>query len=280
MDDLRNDVLRFAARMWRRPDMPADWIVSDYSGPADRAFADMTAGIRGDGEFVRLSGQSGSGKTTQLSPAAIAGFRAAGMNPAHVSVRAFARYHPFYDDIRLRFGDAALRESTNEFSLVLLFLTLEKMLRSGCSVALEIALLDESFEEFVSRLLSESGYRREYHALAVGKAVSDGFIRKRAEREGRIVARKSADYFYGAQRPGLAFLQSLVPSAPCVLWNAFEPGPAFDGRMGDDAMLEAFDRCRAMDSGPGLGETALLAAKIDWFTRRRPGPLSRDGCSS
>ncbi|MDR3208563.1 MAG: zeta toxin family protein [Rickettsiales bacterium] len=280
INDLRDGVLRFAARMWRRPDMPGDWIVSDYSDLVNRAFADVTANVRGDGEYVRLSGQSGSGKTTQLLPAALAGFRAAGLNPAHVSVGFFARYHPFYNEIRARFGDMMLRESTNEFALILMFLTLEKMLRSGCPMVLEVALLDAVFEEFIALLLLSAGYRCEHHVLAVGKPVSDEFIKKRAECEGRVVTKKSADYFYDAQRRGLVFLGTVCPLVPCVLWNAFDANPTFVGRMSDAEMLAAFNRCRAMAPSAVADEAALLAAKTDWFINRRLESLSPAGISS
>jgi hypothetical protein len=286
MKKIIGDVMEFAHRVWHARDVPQDLRAVDYESLADRAFNDLTRGKRRAKLLIRLAGQSGSGKSTQLLPAAMEMFKARNIDPIHIAVRVFAPYHPFYEDIK-RLDESRVRENTNEFALSLLFLTVIKLIGDDYPVILEINLLDPSFEEGITMLLLERGYEFDIHLLAVGKQTSDSFIEKRATHSlvegGRYVSGKSSDYFYNSIPIALDCLRSKCPECGLVLWSAFDIDPVFVGRVCDEEAAAALQKYRE-NKAPShaldiLSEPELLRGKKDWFIRHYPGSRSPDGSS-
>ncbi|GHV34300.1 hypothetical protein FACS1894187_04570 [Synergistales bacterium] len=278
---ITKDVMEFARRVWHVGGAPWSFDAADYESIADRAFGDLTKGKTHAKLLIRLAGQSGSGKTTQLLPAALGMFKARNIDPVHVAVRIFAPYHPFYGEIE-RTDKKSARENTNEFALILLFLTMIRLIRNDYPVILETNLLDPSFEEGIASLLLERGYEFDIHLLAVSKAVSDSFIEKRAIHSlcegGRYVSDKSSDYFYNSIPAAIDYLKVKCPQTGLVIWGAFDIEPVFVGRVRDGEAMEVLKKHRE-NKAPSrdVEESSLLRGKKDWFIRHYPGSESPDG---
>jgi predicted kinase len=236
----------------------------------------MSAGKEGQGRpiLIRLAGQSGSGKSTQLFPAAAAALEGIGVNATQIAVRKFVPYCPWLEEIRAAYGEENLRENTNAFALTLLFFTLEKLMRAGIPVVMEVNLLDPAFEEYIAILLKENGYNTECHVMAVAREISDEFIKRRCTLSktegGRIVSQASSDYFYNSVPIAIKRLAEVAPETPCVLWSAFDRDPIFDGKIGSPSALQILSDYRKISGMPidSPAEAELLDAKKKWFSTR------------
>jgi aminoglycoside phosphotransferase (APT) family kinase protein len=168
--------------------------------------------------LIRIIGQSGSGKTTQLYEALR---NTAGHGFVSVNVGCFAKFHPEYELIKSEFGIKSIREKTNGFALLLLFRVMELLIEHKHSILLDLTVLDQRFESYFGQLL-HLDYCVIYNALAVPRTLSDKFIQKREQQEGRIVSKSSADYFFEKLIPSLQYLGSREePKRRFVLWNAY-----------------------------------------------------------
>jgi aminoglycoside phosphotransferase (APT) family kinase protein len=168
--------------------------------------------------FIRMIGQSGSGKTSQLYEAAR---ETAGHGFVSVNVGCFAKFHPEYDRIKNEFGINSIREKTNGFALLLLFRVMEMLIEHKYSILLDLTVLDHRFESYFSQLIYPD-YSEIYNVLAVPRALSDKFIQKRQQQEGRIVSQSSADYFFEKLVASLRQLESQEKAnRRFVLWNAY-----------------------------------------------------------
>ncbi|MDR2268619.1 MAG: zeta toxin family protein [Rickettsiales bacterium] len=272
MEKLRRRAIEFT-RFWNPDDLSLGFSDAECLAAADKAVCEITGG---KGKIcVRLCGQSGSGKSTQLFPAAAAFFGAIGVELVHVAVRNFVKYHPRLGEIRRMFGDEKLRENTNAFALLTLLLALEKLIASGFALLFEMTLLSPEFEKYVSSLLANAGYSVEYHILAVPKSVSDNFIQRRAAangiEQGRVVLKKSADFFYDVLLPGMDAAAGVITGASAVVWSAFDADPVFVGKIGDEEVRRTIERYRGRIDVANMSEIELLDAKVKWFKNHRAG---------
>ena len=98
--------------------------IEEYPRLVKRVLAEWTASGSAEGEFVRIAGISGSGKTSQLLPAVEAYFEKKQRRPILVAARRFVEYHPYFEEIKAEYGEANLRKMTDEFATIMMFLTL------------------------------------------------------------------------------------------------------------------------------------------------------------
>ena len=117
---------------------------------------DITKGKK----IIRLVGQSGSGKTTQLLPAAKKCFESKYSKPIHLCVRNFASLHPDYKNLLSKFGKGEIRERTNGFALRCLIVCLNLAIEKGCDILLEVTFLSQEFEKILFDLLKKQGDRK------------------------------------------------------------------------------------------------------------------------
>ena len=252
---MTDPIERITARMreiWPGADLP-----DNIDGIALRAADDLAGNATREKIALRLCGQSGSGKSTQLMPMAEKYFEARNIKPAHIAVRNFVKYFPSLEELSARVGKENLREATNAFALLLQFLVVGHLARRGVAMALELALLEPLFEEWIIRALGD--YEVEMHGIVCPRNISDGFITKRTSASGRIVNEESADYFYREYEHGLASWIAARPGARCVLWAVHSADPVYDGPV--SGALAAFQIHRAKDCTP-LPEEVLRAAKL------------------
>ncbi len=227
---------------------------------ANEVFKAITIGKTKSNFLYRLCGQTGSGKTTQLLEAVGKVIESQKLNPVVLGVRTCAEYHPKYEYFKENFPQGELREKTNGFALKCMSFVLKLLIENGYMVLLDITLLDPIFEDFVLKLLNDNNYNIEYHILAVNKAISDKFIKKRQQCTGRIIYKSSSDYFYQILPEGLNFITKNDNQNNCYVWNAFDLKPVYTGKVCNcyDSFIRAREEIRELCHS----ETELLNWKF------------------
>lgn len=224
------DVIAFIRNRWgcKDPLCAIDFPKTLWDELCERAYADLTerCGHPKISKFcIRLIGQSGSGKTSQLLPAVKAALEAQSQKYISLAVRDFVPYHPSLDLIGEHYDEGLIREKTNAFALTLLTLVLVRCIREHLPIVFEVTLLSPEYERFVHQCLSEEGYSCDYHCLAVSKKTSDAWIEARCRETHRVVSRRSSDFFYQILQPALESLQSVRMPNRVFIWDAYHTEP-------------------------------------------------------
>lgn len=216
------DVLTFIQEQWGCHDLycSVDFSLKAWSEIADQALQDKLGGARDPLPFcVRLVGQSGSGKTSQLLPAVCNALDARGVSYIRLAVRDFVNYHPNLEKIRKTYGEALLREKTNAFALTLLTFVFEKLVQMRLPILFEVTLLSPFYEAFIHQCLQRYNYLCDYQCLAVSKTLSDRWISERCKSTGRVVLEKSSHFFFETLKPALESLRSFQLRNRVLLWD-------------------------------------------------------------
>ncbi len=216
------DVLAFIQAQWGCKDLYCsfDCSLEALQKLANQAFRDKVKnGVRTLPFCVRLVGQSGAGKTTQLLPAVCPALEACNIPYISLAVRDFVNYHPNLEMIRKVYGEALLREKTNAFALTLLTLVFEKLVQNRLPVLLEVTLLSPVYENFIHKCLKKFNYLCDYQCLVVAKKLSDQWISQRQVSTGRVVLEKSSQFFFDALKPAFKTLQSFQLNNRVLLWD-------------------------------------------------------------
>lgn len=237
---------------------------------AKNNFEKLSAGKTKNKFLLRLAGQSGSGKTTQLLPASNALFEKHQMNPIHFAVREFATLHPNYSEIVEKFGKKEMREKTNGFALKCLLVSLAFAIEQGYDILFEVTLLSHEFEDFVLNLISKNNYNALFFMLAVNKEISNLFIeRRKAASSGaeanRVVYKSSSNYFDIAISDDVEYFSKVHGDFHVVIWNAYNFLPVFDGKF-KDCQIKFFE-AKKITSHEFADEQQLRDAKIDYVLK-------------
>jgi hypothetical protein len=249
-------IIARAMEIWKGADFDAD-----FESISQRTSAEMSEGASHGRRAVRLCGQSGSGKSTQLLPMAQKYLAARGVRPVHIAVRNFVKYFPALDSLGV--PEREVREATNAFCLLLMLRTIGKLAEAGADLLIELAMLEPLFEETIIGALA--GYDAELYGIACPRRLSDGFIAKRELESGRIVKKESADYFWHWYESGFNAWAAARPDMPCVLWSVLLKEPAYDGTI--VGAVSALKKCLSTEGKP-LPEGELLDAKLGFILRR------------
>lgn len=207
---------------------------------------------------IRLVGQSGSGKTSQLLPAVKAALEAQSQKFVSLAVRDFVPYHPNLSAIREHYGEGLVREKTNAFALTLLTLVLVRCIREHLPILFEVTLLSPEYERFVHRCLSKEGYSCDYHCLAIAKKMSDAWIEARCRETHRVVSKRSSDFFFQTLQPAFETLQSVRISNRVFIWDAYHTEPQ-QTRLSDKNLRKKMQTLAHANAEPLSFETALEA---------------------
>lgn len=210
-----------------------------------------TAGKR----IFRLTGQSGSGKTSQLLNATLSYCNNHNIKPLHIAVRNFAKFYPDYSALK---NNANVREITNGFALKVLLWVLKFAFDDGLDIILEIALLDKKFENYIFFEILNKNYKYFFQIMAVSKKISDIFIFKRQKKIHRITANKSANYFNLMLKKTFKYLTKKY-NFNCIVWSAFDEFPVFVGNSKN--AFKIFKITRKKIQKIKLNESQLLEAK-------------------
>ena len=156
--------------------------------------------------LIRVAGQSGSGKSSQLVPALESVLQR--QEYIKINVGMFAPFHPKYA-VWKDVAPSDVRERTNGFALRSLYLFYCYCIKHHFNVLLDMTLLEPEIEYYLNWLAKCHGYHVEMHILAVPKKVSSYFIHKRQRSIGRVVSAKSANYFFSVLSRALKSLIGL-----------------------------------------------------------------------
>ncbi len=168
---------------------------------------------------IRIAGQSGSGKSSQLLPAVEQVLK--GTPYLKISVGDFARFHPAYADL-MTTNPGHMREITNGFALRALFMFYTYCVEHKVNILLDMTLLEPVTETYMMTLAKNKGYRIHTHVLCVPKKVSDMFIKWREKKTKRQVDVSSARYFFNALPKALKTLTALkifTQADKLILWT-------------------------------------------------------------
>lgn len=275
----KREILDFVYKRWQNQDGNKgvfDFFNKDFEKIANIAFNDLVKNIKKNENFhylIRIAGQSGSGKTTQLMPAIKTNLDKMNQNYALVAVRFFAKYHPNYNELLANYGESLIREKTNGFALTLLIRVLEKLIENKYNILFEVTLLEPIFEEYLIKILKKNNYKIIFNILAVSDKLSDKWIEKRQNKEGneanRVVFKSSSSYFYEILPKALEVLirnsEILDVNEILVMWNAFDESPCLNTNIFDNNILDIFEKYRKIDVVENTDEKQLLKSKIAFY---------------
>lgn len=218
----------------------------------------------------RIGGQSGSGKTTQVSRAILNTCLTHNEQPLVIAVRTFSTLHPKYNELLSQFGQQLIREKTNGFALKCLCCAVKLAVQRGFLLILEVTLLHPVFEQFIADLCIENEYDINFHILSVNKSISNILIRKRETgvtglEYGRIITPSSSLYFYKILPVGMKFWIKKYPYFYCIMWNAFDSLPCYMGQIG--CCEKFFAEHRKKIAPFYFSEQELLASKETFYTQ-------------
>lgn len=216
--------------------------------------------------LFRLTGQSGSGKTSQLLSATLNLCNNHKIKPIHIAVRNYAQFHPDYENLK---NSKNMREQTNGFALKVLLWVLKFAFEDGLDIILEIALLNKKFENYIFFEIFSRNYRHFFQIMAVNKKISDIFIFKRQKKLHRNTSLKSAKYFDSSLQKTFNYLTKKY-NFNCVVWSVSSTEPCFVGR-GKNA-YKIFKKNRKIIPKKFISESKLVCAKQNFLEE-----LYRDG---
>ncbi len=254
------------------------WIESCWGGSAflyddnvwdvltERAFREKTSSLTlnlTQPFYMRLVGQSGSGKTSQLLPAVKEALRCNHMSCVSFAVRDFVKFYPDLEAIVENYGESLLREKTNAFALILLTNVLLRCIGEKMPILLEVTLLSPIYEACIHAALMENGYRCDYQCLAVPKNVSDDWIQKRFLETKRMVSQNSSRFFYDTLAPAFKLLQGISLKNRVFIWDRVHEEPLISNFQ----MPNLYDKIAAARAlkGPFLSLEAGVASKTKFL---------------
>ena len=237
--------------------IPLDEIVSTFQKdltPTEKPF------------LIRVAGQSGSGKSSQLAPALQ---KALKNKPfIKINVGAFASFHPNFDKWQKNAHDK-MRENTNGFALRALILFYKYCLTNHINTLLDMTLLEPEIDLYLMRLAKENGYKIQMHVSCVPKKVSDHFIRERQIQTGRFVKPSSSLYFFTALAPCLKALTHsglFDQKDTLILWSHFNTAPIKKTHLNNTSVLRLLNAYQCPKKHLKIKKPHhLLKLKIKWM---------------
>ncbi len=238
-----------------------EWQVrlDEYPTIAKRVFDDFTLAATKSHHFIRIAGLSGSGKTTQILPAVEAYCAKNGYEPILVAARRFVEYHPHYKEIKNFYGDENLRKMTDEFSTIMMFMTLMSLTRGGYDIVLDVTLLDPTVESILVKMLEEGNYKSLFLMIATSPTVTEKFLSGRSWRHSKA----TEEEFVRATSKALEFYAKAMPSLRIILWSVYDKPPIYDGPI--SGALETFSDYSSRTTLPQPDDDLRREAKINYL---------------
>lgn len=196
---------------------------------AQKAYGVLTKNSDKQKNIDRICGQTGSGKTSQVFEAIEQVNKIKKQNPVVLAVRLFAKYHPKYEEYLNNFGQGAVREKTNGFSLKCLCAVLIMAMNKGYKIVLDLTFLSPRFEAFFLKMCKANDYRVTYNVLAVSTELSHKFLKKRQGETGRIVLESSIEYFDNILLDGYEYICQNDNKNLCYIWTAYDKNFVYYG---------------------------------------------------
>lgn len=204
-----------------------EWRVGldEYPEIAERVVTELTADATRNRKLIRIAGVSGSGKTTQILPAVEAYVEKNELKPILMAARRFVKYHPHYKEILECYGEENLRKLTDEFSTIMLFLTLIKLTQGGYDIVLDVTLLDPEMEAILLKMTTTHQYDMTILMIAVSPTVTEHFLQGRPWRH----TKETEEEFIRATEKALEFYATKAPELRIIMWSVYDLMPVYDG---------------------------------------------------
>ena len=215
--------------------------------------------------LIRIAGQSGSGKSSQLLPSVKIGLE--GRPYIQINVGAFARFHPMFESWQ-KTAPNEVREKTNGFALRALIMFYDYCVSQKVNIILDMTLLEPEIDLFLMGKAKKQGYRIQTHVLCVPKKISDRFIRQRQKQTGRQVLSRSASYFFKALAPSLKCLthsQFFTAQDGLVLWSHYRSEPICKTTLTNPSALRVLGAYRGNAHLSVRNPTTLFKSKCRWM---------------
>lgn len=235
--------------------------IDEYPAILKKVLADFTAGATQNSQLIRIAGISGSGKTTQILPAVEAYCEKNNYNPILVAARRFVEYHPYHQEIKDFYGEENLRKMTDEFSTILMFMTLSQLIKAKYDIVLDVTLISPEIEVLLLKNLREADYRMLILMIAVSPKVTEKFLSGRAWRHTEETERE----FIRATTKSIEFYANYAPDIRIILWSVYDEPPIYDGPI--SGCLEKFKDYSSREEMPKSDDDARRTAKISYLTK-------------
>lgn len=242
-------------------DVKEEWQVKleEYPEILKKIIADFTLDKTKDRNLIRIAGLSGSGKTSQILPAVEKYCEVKKIEPVLVAARRFVEYHPHYIEIEKYYGEEKLRQKTDEFSTIMMFLSLDVLTKMGYDIILDVTLLDPEIEKILLRMLLNGNYRTLLLMIATSPTVTEHFLGGRSWRH----SKKTEEEFIRATFKALDFYAKNFPELKTIFWSVYDLKPIFDGPIKNG--LEIFERYSQKTDLPPKNDEERRQAKIDFM---------------
>ena len=168
-------------------------------------------------------------------------------------------YHPHYKEIKNHYGEENLRQKTDEFSTIMLFLTMNALTKQGYDIVLDVTLLDPSVEQILIKMLKAGDYNSLLLMIATSPEVTEHFLGGRGWRH----SKETEQEFIRATNKSLEFYADAVPDLRIILWSVYDKLPIYDGKIKDS--LSIFQEYSKKTSLPANDDEERRQAKINYL---------------
>ncbi|MBQ3296477.1 zeta toxin family protein [Candidatus Saccharibacteria bacterium] len=255
-------VISYMKSHWPSP-VKEEWQVSleDYPKILKKVVQDFTKDRTKNRQFIRIAGLSGSGKTSQILPAVEKYCEVQKLNPVLVAARRFVDYHPFKEEIKNEYGEENLRRNTDEFSTIMMFLTLNTLVKEGYDIILDVTLLDPAVEQILIKMLKENNYQSLLLMIATSPTVTEYFLKDRGWRHSKETEKE----FIRATKKAIEFYAKNMPDLHIVLWSVYDLEPIYDGKIKDSVAI--FNEYSDRTDLPKNDDDERREAKIQFLSK-------------
>ena len=242
-------------------DVKDEWQVSlaEYPEILKKILADFTEGKTKSRNLIRIAGLSGSGKTSQILPAVEKYCEAKGIKPVLIAARRFVEYHPHCEEIRDFYGEENLRKKTDEFSTIMMFLSLNALTKMGYDIVLDVTLLDPEVEKILLKMLKDGSYKTMLLMIATSPAVTEHFLSGREWRH----SKETETEFIRATFEALEFYVNYYPELEAIFWSVYDLEPVYHGPVKDG--LSIFKEYSERTNLPPKNDDERREAKIKFM---------------
>ena len=253
-------VIKYMKSHWPS-DVKEEWQVSlaEYPKILEQIIQDFTKNKTKTRKFVRIAGLSGSGKTSQILPAVDKYCETKNIKPILIAARLFVDYHPHKEEISKFYGEENLRKKTDEFSTIMMFLTLNTLTKSGYDIVLDVTLLDPEVEQILVKMLKTGNYTSMLLMIATSPEVTERFLGSRSWRH----TKETEEEFIRATSKALEFYAKETPDLRTILWSVYDLDPIYDGEIKDS--LPIFKQYSSKTDLPPKNDDERREAKIRYL---------------
>ena len=255
------EVIKYMKAHWPSHVKP-EWQVNldEYPAILKQVVNELTLSATKNRHLIRIAGISGSGKTTQILPAVEAYCETHQLEPILLAARIFVKYHPHYQEIKDYYGDENLRKMTDEFSTIMLFLSLSELIQGGYDIILDVTFLDAKMEAILLKFLEAAYYQMLILMIAVSPTVTEHYLANRAWRHTKATEQE----FIRATEKAFEFYASAAPETRIIIWSVYHKKPEYDGPIKN--ALKIFLDYSEREQLPASDDDARRDAKIKYLT--------------